>query len=290
MRHVLLLVLICSAAFAQAAKKRPYDNPEAFAWTRAILDRVAPRAGLDPARVTLTLIDSDEVNAFADLNGDVSVTRGLLQIVEWDDELAAVIGHEIAHVARKHVKTSQKQNLLAKVAVGLLGAMTKSESLQTGAAVASNLTLLKYSRKQESDADDHGMRYMAESGFCPRGMVGVMKKLGARAKSNKLTAFLSSHPEPGGRVSHNQKGLARYAPALVQQPMQLTYGGFRGVQVPLAEGAAAAPAPVVAAPAVEAAPEDPPPPSAPAPVQASGAGWRSVTLKNGSTIRVRNGR
>jgi predicted Zn-dependent protease len=243
MRHFLILALIASAALAQGPKQKTYENPEAFAWTRGILDRVAPRAGLDPAKVQLTLLDSDEVNAFADAKGNVSVTRGLLQTVEWDDELAAVIGHEIAHVKRKHVGTTQKQTVLANVAVGLLGAWTKNENLKTGAAVASNLTLLKYSRKQETDADDHGMKYMAEAGFSPRGMVGVMQKLGAKAKSSKLTAFLSSHPEPGSRVSHNQKGTAKYAPALVQQPMQLTFGGFRKVVVPLTEGATPVPAP-----------------------------------------------
>jgi hypothetical protein len=309
---VLLVLMLPAGAVAAAARARPYDNPEAFAWTRAILDRVAPRAGLDPARVKLTLLDAAEVNAFADAQGNVSVTRGLLEIVEWDDELAAVIGHEIAHVSRKHISSTVKHKVLADVAVNVLGALTRSDNVKTAGALAGNLTLLKYSRKQESEADDHGMRYMAEAGFSPRGMVRVMQKLGSLTRSSKLTAFLSSHPEPGSRVAHNQKSLSNFGTEIVSQPLQLSYGGFRGVAVPLAEGAAPAAAPATAPAATAAFATDA---ASDAGQAASGeesgetgrlgrtgssararsrdvvrtSGWRTVRLKSGRTIRVRSG-
>jgi predicted Zn-dependent protease len=269
-----------AAAAAAASRVPPYDDPEAHAWVAGIVRRIAPRAGIDPRALRLTLLDSGEVNAFAGPGGEVAATRGLLEIVDYDDELAGVIAHEIAHVSRRHISTATRQRVLTGLAVGILGAVTRDRRTADLASALGNLNLLKYSRQHETDADDHGMRYMVEAGYCPRGMVTVMRKLAARGGGSRLTAFLSTHPDPGSRVAHNTKRLTQFQPERVHQPMVLTFAGFRNVSVPYSEPGdgsrlrrASPPAASSSGGGRSAAPAD--------------ASWRTVRLRSGEVIRVR---
>ncbi|MBI4858657.1 MAG: M48 family metallopeptidase [Candidatus Riflebacteria bacterium] len=280
--RVCLLITLLAPTLAGGAT-RLYDNPEALVWVRSIVMRIAPWAGLDVARLKVLMIDSNEVNAFATAKGEVAVTRGILRMVEWDDELAAVLAHEIAHVSRKHIQSTAKRGVITSVAVGVLGAVTNNPEVSDLGRLAGNLGMLHYSRKQESEADDHGMRYMARAGYCPRAVVNVMKKL-ARKGDKELFSFLSTHPEPDSRAAHNQKNLARYSTSQVNQRMILSYGFFRGVTPPVFE-----PAPGASASRHGARRPGPPVTDAgPEPVGSSD-GWRTIRLKNGQTLEVREG-
>jgi len=170
---------------------------------------------------TFAVIDDDElVNAFAAPGGWIYVTTGLIRIVESDDELACVIGHEIAHVAAKHsVMQFQSRavaaGLIVVVAEVLAGrAETAAEErraryISAGIAVGADLTFLKYSRSQESQSDRLGMRYALKAGYDPEGMVAFLGKLAKLDPQRPgFAAILRTHPISEVRLADARRHLA----------------------------------------------------------------------------------
>ncbi len=149
------------------------------------------------------VMDDPEVNAFALPGGFVYVTRGILGHLTSEAELAGVIGHEIGHVTAQHgVNQLSKQQLAGG---GLLLGMILVPEMAEAADVASlglGALFLKYSRDDERQADDLGLRYMAGSGYEVRELPKVfalLGKVGAAEGGGRLPNWLSSHPDPGAR-------------------------------------------------------------------------------------------
>lgn len=141
------------------------------------------------------LIDQDSVlNAFATPGGYIYVYTGLIKFLDSEDQLAGVMGHEIAHAARRH-STSQMTK-----AYGL----SALSSIVTGNAnpgmleqIVIGITTLSFSRSHETDADAHSVIYLCETGYNAAGAAGFFKKMEG---SSSTPAFLSTHPNPGNRV------------------------------------------------------------------------------------------
>lgn len=152
-------------------------------------------------------LETKELNAYAMPGGKIMVYSGLVdQLKLTDAEMAAVIGHEIAHALREHSRerisrTYAQQLALAGVAV-VTGAGEGAMNLAN--TVASVTFQLPHSREQESEADEIGMELMARAGYDPNAAVSVWKKMMA-ANQGGQPEFLSTHPSPSSRIHDLQK-------------------------------------------------------------------------------------
>ncbi len=156
------------------------------------------------------VLDSDVVNAFALPGGYVYVTRGLLALANSEAELAAVIGHEIGHVTARHSAERYSQGVLASLGTGILGASLKNQELQNLAGVGANLYLSGYSRSQEHEADELGLRYLHNNGYDLGAMADFLSSLNAYTqfekqkagvKENQMMQYFATHPQTADRVS-----------------------------------------------------------------------------------------
>ncbi len=154
------------------------------------------------------LFAKDEANAFALPNGDIGIFTGLFSMVKTDDELAAVLGHEIAHVTAHHAAEQVSQRLLASLGLAVVASASRDEDVTRAvAALAGVGVLLPFSRLQESEADRIGQLYMARACYDPAAAIVVWKRFAAQGKS-RAPRFLSTHPDPGRRAER----LARWLP------------------------------------------------------------------------------
>ncbi|MDD5116044.1 MAG: M48 family metallopeptidase [Candidatus Omnitrophica bacterium] len=170
--------------------------------------RVAAVSDRKDVNYRFSIVDEKEFNAFAIPGGGVYVNRGLLEAAN-DDELAAVVGHEVGHIAARHsVKRLQAvlgYQLLSSIALGVSG---KGKVIQAVDVVFSVVSL-GYSRKDEYLADRLGVRYARAAGFDPHGMVTFFQKLKQESKSGRyVPVFLSSHPPIDERIKEAGKEIA----------------------------------------------------------------------------------
>lgn len=143
------------------------------------------------------IIDDDEtLNAFAVPGGYLYVYTGLIKYLDTEDQLAGVMGHEIAHAARRH-STQQMTKIYGLQA--LLSIATGRAEPGLIEQMALGLVSLKFSRKHEADADDHSVKYMCGTGLYAGGAAGFFQKIQSEGGARQ-PAFLSTHPDPGDRV------------------------------------------------------------------------------------------
>ncbi|MBV2129505.1 M48 family metallopeptidase [Arsukibacterium indicum] len=155
----------------------------------------------------VVVFDSEQVNAFALPGGNIGVYTGLLKVAENQDQLAAVIGHEIAHVMASHSNERLSTNQFIQSALALGDAGTKAygvkyqQEIMAALGVSSQLFVtLPFSRTHESEADIIGLDLMAKAGFEPRQAVNLWQNMAA-ASNNNTPQFLSSHPIPENRIA-----------------------------------------------------------------------------------------
>ena len=165
---------------------------------------------------TFRAVDDPSPNAFALPGGYVFVTRGLLDLMNNEAELASVLGHEIGHVTARHSVHQMSQQQLAQLALGV-GAILSPTVAQLGEAASQGLGLLflKYSRDDESQADDLGFRYALNQGYDVRYMDDVFRSLQRIEESSKqspLPTWLQTHPGEADRIQAIDKKLAQLQP------------------------------------------------------------------------------
>lgn len=147
------------------------------------------------------VLDADLVNAFAAPYGHIYVTTGLLDFAQSEDEVWAIIGHEIGHVARRHGMSDLKRNLAYSLGVALVGGSSETLGAVAGAGVG--LLSLKYSRDQEYEADDVGRRLTFAAGHDPRGNVDFFQRLMERYEKDQpssIEIMFQTHPPSRDRA------------------------------------------------------------------------------------------
>lgn len=166
---------------------------------------VSDRKDLD---YKFTVIESDDLNAFAAPGGFVYFYTGLLKAMENEAEMAAVMAHEISHVVARHsvkrVQTAMGAALAYQLAVGDKG----GQALQAAVGVGMGLLFAGYSRDAEREADEYGIYYMKKAGYDPRAAVTMFEKLaaaGGGGSSNVFESLARSHPETQERIENAQK-------------------------------------------------------------------------------------
>jgi predicted Zn-dependent protease len=203
-----------STAFAQLQQETPpTSDPKTMRYVdcvaKAITRTVAPGQTWE-----VRVFDSSQVNAFALPGGKIGVYTGLLKVAENPDQLAAVIGHEVAHVIAGHSGARVSNELAAQLGVTVLGQTTGVDPQLIGVG-ANLLLLLPYSRADETEADILGLEYMAKSGFDPRAAPKLwinMSKQGRGAPPE----FLSTHPANETRIHELQNRLPQTLPLYEQ--------------------------------------------------------------------------
>lgn len=147
----------------------------------------------------LTIINEDVLNAFATPGGYIYVYAGLIKYLDNVDDLAGVMGHEIAHADRRHSVNQQIQNAKLQLLLSVV-AGDQSAIAEVAAGFISNVSALKFSRDDESEADAASVEYLDETQFACNGAAEFFRKLEAEGSSNP-PQFLSTHPSPANRVT-----------------------------------------------------------------------------------------
>ena len=172
-----------------------------------------------------TALNSPVVNAFSLPGGKVFITRGLMEKMSNEAQMAGVLGHEIGHVTAQHVAQQVGKQTLMETGLQITGAAVG----QAGGAAASygqlvlpalnvggQLLMLKFSRSDENQADSLGLRYMTRAGYDPRGQVQVMQILQSLGTSG--AEWLQTHPLPETRIEQVQSQINSQYGAMVNNP------------------------------------------------------------------------
>ncbi len=208
------------SAFADIKNQQPISRDAAAnARVQRIGARIAPAVGRDlpNAEWEFVVFESEQVNAFALPGGKVGVYTGLLALAESDDELAAVMGHEIAHVSARHGAERTSQQLgAALLGVGLTVATDDAkyrDQIRLAYGLAAAGTVLKYSRDHESEADHIGLLYMARAGYDPAAAISFWRKMAAKSKGGTwMPEWLSTHPSDETRIRQLEGWLPEVRP------------------------------------------------------------------------------
>jgi predicted Zn-dependent protease len=179
-------------------------------------EKLASAARLD-GQCTFTLVNSDVVNAFAVPGCFIYVTRGMMALVNSEAELASVLGHELGHIAGAHSRRQQTRSLWRTLAV-LAVSLTGSDRLTQIAGQAAQFFGLRYSRKQEYEADDYGIRVLEAAGYDPYAAGDMLAALGRNEtfmlatgghdEARAIPEWVRSHPLTDNRVQRAREKAA----------------------------------------------------------------------------------
>jgi predicted Zn-dependent protease len=206
-------------------KSKVSGDPQQNALVTRVGSRIAAATGRTDLQWQYTVIEDPQANAFALPGGKIAVYTGILPITRDEAGLAAVVGHEVAHVIARHGGERLSQELATQatlnVAGGLIGAMASPGTAQlVGAALgvgAQYGVLLPFSRSQESEADHIGLVLMAKAGYDPHAARDLWVRMGEAAKGQKPPELLSTHPADVTRIKQIEawlpEALTYYKPA-----------------------------------------------------------------------------
>lgn len=196
--------------FADAPRERAY----AACVAHALIGVLPPPWNAE--KWDVEIINDDSANAFALPGGRIGVNRGLFKVATTPAQLAAVLGHELAHVVARHPAERVSDNLAAQIGVSAANAYGVAQGMNPDTMQAllgigaQTLVLLPFSRAQESEADVLGQRYMAQAGFDPQAAVTLWQNMQQASPGGRGPTFLSTHPAPGNRIAQ----LSARVPAL----------------------------------------------------------------------------
>lgn len=168
-----------------------YADSALAAYVSSLGGLLAKTSETPDLKFTFTVLDSPIVNAFALPGGYVYVTRGLIALADDEAELASVLAHEIGHVTARHSAERYGQTMAANIARVGLGLLTGSRAVANAVGTIGALAVRGYSRKQENEADQLGVRYLARAGYDPNAMASFLRKLQA---DSRLSASLAGKP------------------------------------------------------------------------------------------------
>lgn len=215
------------SAYADMKKKTPISTDAAQTRYVQCIARAITNELDGNKQWEVTLFDDDQINAFALPGGKIGVYTGLLKVAKTQDQLAAVMGHEVAHVLANHGKARLSASMAAQTGM-LLGSIaigSSSSGKKQGMMAALGLgmqfgVLMPYGRAQESESDILGVDLMASAGFDPRASTDLWRNMAA-ANGTKAPELLSTHPAPTTRISDLQK---RMPEALALQNTAISQG------------------------------------------------------------------
>lgn len=205
------LIQQADAAWAEALRTQRTSNDAAsLARVRRVGDRIVAAAGLSERRWEYALFVSDAPNAFVLPSGKIGVTTSLLALVRNDDQLAAVLGHEVGHVVARHA--AERYSTSAATSVVLSGVQGAAGDYGQAAGAVGGLgaqlgVLLPFSRRDELEADRLGVDYMHSAGFRPGEAVALWRVM-QQQRQGSTPEFASTHPSDSTRIAQLEQYIA----------------------------------------------------------------------------------
>jgi predicted Zn-dependent protease len=203
------LVPLAAQAWEQTKKETPISkDAKANARLQAVGQKISRIAPVQNAAWEFVVFDSKELNAFVLPGGKVGFYKGLIDFVDNDDMIAAVMGHEAGHVVARHaaLRAGQQSATQLGVAFGgaaLGGVLSKDQqdaAMMVMTGVGTYGVLLPFSRNNELEADKLGVDYMHTGGYDVKQAVRLWEKMGAASK-DRPTEWMSTHPNPETRIA-----------------------------------------------------------------------------------------
>ena len=173
----------------------------------------------------MTVVKSDDMNAWAMPGGKMMVYTGIVDKLKLtDDEIAAVVGHEMSHALNEHSKKAVGQQVLTGLATSIGGSILQSQTgvstdtLNLGSGILSEYGVnMPFSRSQENEADSGGLYLMAKAGYNPQAAITVWEKMNqVNDNNNGLVALTSSHPTNNARKESIRRMLPQVMPIYEQ--------------------------------------------------------------------------
>jgi predicted Zn-dependent protease len=190
-----------------------YEDEKLQAYVNEVGQRTAKASHRPELEYHFMVLDSEDINAFTTGGGYVYITRGIMNYLNNEAELAAVLGHEIGHVAARHPVRQQSKSTLSNIGAATLGIFTGSADLAGLANYAGAALVSGYGRDQELEADRLGAEYLVKVGFKPDHMIDVVRLLKnqemfelARAREEKREPHVyhgvfATHPDNDQRLT-----------------------------------------------------------------------------------------
>lgn len=178
--------------------------------SNTITDTLGPQPDFEEWEVVV--FDSDQVNAFALPGGKIGVYTGLLKVAVNQDQLATVIGHEIAHVTANHGNERMSRSQLTSVGLEISNVALAGNEYQSIAMAGLGLgvqygVMMPYGRAQESESDIVGLELMAKAGFDPKESVALWKNMAKASGGSQPPELLSTHPSHSTRIDDLNKAI-----------------------------------------------------------------------------------
>ena len=192
------------AAWAEALRTQPTSNDAAAnARVRRVGTRIVEAAGLTNRSWDYAVFVSQSPNAFVLPSGKIGVTTGLLNLVRNDDQLAAVLGHEVGHVVARHA--AERYSSSAATSLVLSGVQSAAGDYAQAAGAIGGLgaqlgVLLPFSRRHELEADRLGVDYLQRAGYRPSESIALWRLM-AEQRQGSTPEFASTHPSDASRIA-----------------------------------------------------------------------------------------
>lgn len=212
-----------------------FDDEQLQQYVSEVGQRIAAKSHRPNLQYTFTVLDGDEVNAFALPGGYVYITRGIMAYLNSEAELAAVIGHEVGHVTARHSVKQQAGATAAGVGAMVVGILTGSGDLANVANMAGGALISGYGRDMELQADELGAEYLNRIGYEPEAMIDVVRLLKnqemlevqmARQENRKPRVYhgvFASHPDNDTRLQEVVKAAGKVQNAEDRPPNRDLY-------------------------------------------------------------------
>lgn len=174
------------------------------------------------------IIKKDDVlNAFATPGGYIYVYTGLIKYLDNPDDLAGVIGHEIAHADQRHSMKQIQQQYGLSAAIGIITGGSSGELTKIIAGLTGQLASLKFSRNHETEADEYSVKYLSKTKYACNGAASFFAKLIKEEQSGGTPEFLSTHPNPDNRVENINKEATEIGCSTTVSSEKAAYESFR---------------------------------------------------------------
>lgn len=200
-------------AFEKIKKETPIEkDPKMNEYVKCVANRILNVAKDDTGvqEWEIVVFKSEQVNAFALPGGKIGVYTGILKVAKTQEQLGAVLGHEVGHVIKRHGKSRIQAQIVTtggfKVIEGILG---NNPAIMGALGVGAQYgVILPFTRTQESEADIVGLNLMAKAGFNPTGAIELWENM-KKASGSGLPEILSTHPAPDTRIKQLKEDLPK---------------------------------------------------------------------------------
>lgn len=196
------------------------EDGEIIAYVQSVGDRVSRQVGTTSYQFQFFVVNESIPNAFAMPGGYIFIYRGLIELMTNEGELAGILAHELAHVQQRHIHRRLEEHklinvasiagMLAGILLGVAGGGKAGQAVAMGSMAGAATYALQYSRENEKEADQVGLRYLLAAGYEPQDMVTIMERMNQDKwrVSSKVPSYMLTHPGLTERVQY-LKDLAR---------------------------------------------------------------------------------